>query len=210
MKILAVADIHGSQYRLNAVLDNIKKYSPDLVIICGDITQFGPGEMATNFLNQIPVETFAIPGNIDTSEVGPAISESNAENIDLKRVVKNGISFVGMGGETVSLTNVIIDKGKKRSFDEVIDEKTVLVTHVPPYKLQDKVYIGHHIGSKELKKLVENYRPRLVLCGHVHEDPGMTMFHDSVIVNCSMGKRTEGALIKIDDKIDVKMLDLHF
>jgi len=207
MKILAVADIHGSQYRLNAVLDNIKKYSPDLVIICGDITQFGPGEVATNFLNQIPVETFAIPGNIDTSEVGPAISESNAENIDLKRIVKNGISFVGMGGETVSLTNVIIDKGKKRSFGEVIDEKTVLVTHVPPYKLQDKVYIGHHIGSKELKKLVENYRPRLVLCGHVHENPGMTMFHDSVIVNCSMGKRTEGALITINDDIDVEILD---
>ena len=206
MKILAVADIHGSQYRLNAVLDNVEKYSPDLVIICGDITQFGPGEVATNFLNQIPVETLAIPGNIDTAEVGPAISESKAENIDLKRVVKNSISFVGMGGETVSLTNVITDEGKKRSFGEVIDEKTVVVTHVPPYKLQDTVYIGHHIGSKELKKLVENYQPRLVLCGHVHEDPGMTMFHDSVIVNCSMGKRTEGALIKIDDRIDVKML----
>ena len=207
MKILAVADIHGSQYRLNAVLDNIKKYSPDLVIICGDITQFGPGEMATNFLNQIHVETFAIPGNIDTSEVGPAIDNSNAENIDLKRVVKNDISFVGIGGETVSLTNVITDKGKKRSFDEVINEKTVVVTHVPPYKLQDKVYIGHHIGSRELKKLVEKYRPQLVLCGHVHEDPGMTMFHDSVIVNCSMGKRTEGALIEIDNRIDVEILD---
>jgi len=207
MKILAVADIHGSQYRLNAVLDNIKKYSPDLVIICGDITQFGPGDVATNFLNQIPVETFAIPGNIDTSEVGLAISKSSAENIDLKRVVKNGISFVGIGGETVSLINIITDEGKKRLFDEVIDEKTVLVTHVPPYKLQDKVYIGHHIGSKELKKLVENYLPRLVLCGHVHEDSGMTMFHDSVIVNCSMGKRTEGALITINDDIDVEILD---
>jgi len=207
MKILAVADIHGSQYRLNVVLDNIKKYSPDLVIICGDITQFGPGEVAKNFLNQIPVETLAIPGNIDTSEVGPAINESSAENIDLKRVIKKGISFVGMGGETVSLSNVIIDEGKKKSVDEVIDEKTVVVTHVPPYKLQDKVYIGHHIGSKDLKKLVENYRPRLVLCGHVHEDPGMTMYQDSVIVNCSMGKRTEGALIEIDDKIEVKILD---
>jgi len=68
MKILSVADIHGSQYRLNTVLNNIGKYSPDLVVICGDITQFGPREVATNFLNQIPVETFAIPGNIDTSD----------------------------------------------------------------------------------------------------------------------------------------------
>jgi len=207
MKILAVADIHGSQYRLNTLLDNIEKYSPDLVIICGDITQFGPGAVAINFLNQIPVETLAIPGNIDTSEVGPAITESSAENIDLKRVVKNGISFVGMGGETISLRAVITDKDRKKPIEELLDEKTVLITHVPPYKLQDKVYIGHHIGSKELKKLVENYLPRLVLCGHVHEDPGMTMFHDTVIVNCSMGKRTEGALIEINEGIDVNILD---
>ena len=207
MKILAVADIHGSQYRLNNVLDNVEKYSPDLVIICGDITQFGPGDVATNFLNQIPVETVAIPGNIDTAEVGDAINESNAENIDLKRVVKSGISFVGIGGEAVSLQAVITDGDEKKSVEEIIDEKTVLITHVPPYKLQDKVYIGHHIGSKELKELVEKYQPRLVLCGHVHEDPGMTTFQNSVIVNCSMGKRTEGALIEIDGEIDVKILD---
>ena len=66
MKILAVADIHGSQYRLNLVLKNVKTYSPDLVVLCGDITQFGPGEIATNFLNQIPTKTFAIPGTEDT------------------------------------------------------------------------------------------------------------------------------------------------
>ena len=52
MKILAVADIHGAQYRLNLVLKNIEIYSPDLVVICGDITQFGPGELAKNFLYQ--------------------------------------------------------------------------------------------------------------------------------------------------------------
>ena len=209
MRILSVADIHGSQYRLNTVLNNIGKYSPDLVVICGDITQFGPGEVATNFLNQIPVETFAIPGNIDTSEVGPAICKSKAENIDLKRVVKNGISFVGIGGTIPSpLSNIIIsDKYSKKPIDHVIDEKSILVTHEPPFKTQDKVFIGHHAGSKELKELVEKYKPRLVLCGHAHEDPGMTTFHESVIVNCSMGKRTEGALIEINEEIDVKILD---
>ena len=207
MKILAAADIHGAQYRLNTLLSNIVKYSPDLVVICGDITQFGPGEVAINFLNQIPIETLAIPGNIDTPEVGVAIDHSKAENIDLKRVVKKGIAFVGMGGETISLTNVITDKSEKKSVEKVIDEKTVLVTHVPPYKLQDKVYIGHHIGSKELKEIIEKYRPRLVLCGHVHEDPGVTTFHKSVIVNCSVGKRTEGMLIEINSKIDVNILD---
>jgi len=206
MKILAAADIHGAQYRLNIILDNIEKYSPDLVVICGDITQFGPGEIATNFLNQIPVETLAVPGNIDTPDVGKAIDESKAENIDLKRIVKDKISFVGMGGETISLTNLISDNKDKKSINEIIDEETILVTHVPPYKLQDKVYVGRHIGSKELKNLVEKYHPRLVLCGHVHEDPGFTRFQNSLIVNCSIGKRTEGMLIEINKEIDINIL----
>ena len=37
----------------------------------------------------------------------------------------------------------------------VIDEKSVLVTHVPPYGLQDKVYFGMHGGSKEIRELEE-------------------------------------------------------
>lgn len=207
MKILSVADIHGSQYRLNILLDNIKTYSPDLAIICGDITQFGPGEIAKNFLNQIPVETLAVPGNIDTADVGCAIQESNAENIHLKKVVKHEISFVGMGGEAINLTNVIKENGQLKSVSEVIDEHTVLVTHVPPYNLQDTVYLGRHIGSKPLLELIDTSHPRLVLCGHVHEDPGMTKYHDTIIVNCSVGKRTEGALIEIDDSITVTILE---
>jgi Icc-related predicted phosphoesterase len=78
MKLLAVADIHGLQYRLNTVLQSVDSYSPDLVVICGDITQFGPGEVAKNILNQIPCKTLAIPGNIDTPDVERAIDESNA------------------------------------------------------------------------------------------------------------------------------------
>ena len=53
MKIFAAADIHGSQYRLNIILNHVEKYEPDLVVICGDITQFGPGDVAKNFLNQM-------------------------------------------------------------------------------------------------------------------------------------------------------------
>ena len=93
MRILAVADIHGSQYRLNLVLKNVDSYTPDLVVICGDITQFGPGELATNFLNQIPVKTLAIPGNIDTFDVDQGISASNATNLDKRRVTIQGVLF---------------------------------------------------------------------------------------------------------------------
>ena len=70
MKLLAVADIHGSQYRLNLILKNIERLSPDLVVVCGDITQFGPAETAKNFLDQIPIDTLAITGNIEMGNSG--------------------------------------------------------------------------------------------------------------------------------------------
>jgi Icc-related predicted phosphoesterase len=209
MKLLATADIHGSQYRLNIILKNIEKYSPDLVILCGDITQFGPGEVAKIFLNQIPINTLAIIGNIDTSEVDQAITDSKADNLDLKRVIKNDISFVGIGGTLPSpISKIVIkDKDLEKPIEESIDEKTILVSHEPPYKTQDRVFFGHHSGSKELRELIEKCKPRLVLCGHIHEDPGITKLDKSIVVNCSMGKRTEGALIEINNEIDIKILD---
>ena len=199
MKILATADIHGSQYRLNIVLKNIERCSPDLVVICGDITQFGPKEVAKNFLDQIPVETLALTGNIDSSDVGIGIDDSKAKNIEMQKIVKDGISFVGING---------VDSRRFKTFNEknLVDEKSVIITHVPPYGSQDKIFLGMHGGSRELREIVDKHKPRLVLCGHIHEDPGISKIGKTTIVNCSMGKRGEGAIIDINDKLSVKML----
>jgi uncharacterized protein len=209
MRIYAAADIHGAQHRLNIILKNIEQYSPDLMIICGDITQFGPGEIATNFLNQIPVDTLALQGNIDTVDVSKAITNSKAKNIDCSRLVIKKLSFIGIGGDSSSplaLTQITDGKTSKL-LCELIDKKTILITHVPPYGFQDKVFINQHIGNKELRDLIESYAPRLVLCGHVHEDPGVTTYKTTTIVNCSLGKRTEGAIIDTTDEIKVKILE---
>ena len=200
LKIYAVADIHGAQYRLNLVLKNIQRYCPDLVVVCGDITQYGPGEVAKNFLDQIPIDTVAVTGNIDSQDVEKGIDDSKATRIELKKVVKKGIPFVGVSGINPDHFNTLSDK-------KMIDEKTVVVTHVPPYDTVDKIFIGMHGGSRELKSLVDKYKPRLVLSGHIHEDPGFKKIDNTVFVNCSLGKRGEGALIDINDNISVKMLE---
>lgn len=200
MKILAVADIHGAQYRLNLILKNIEKFNPDIVVICGDITQFGPGELAKTLLDQIPVETLALTGNIDSVDVVKGIDDSKATKIEMKRVVKNGIPFVGANGINPEHLKVVKDK-------KLLDETSVLVSHEPPYGAQDKIFLGMSGGSRELRELVDKYKPRLVLCGHIHEDPGFTKIGKTTVVNCSMGKRGEGALIEINKSLSVKMLD---
>ena len=200
MKIYSIADIHGSQYRLNLILKNIKKYAPDLVVICGDITQFGPGDVAKNFLNQIPVETIVVTGNIDSPDVKIGINNSKATIIELKKVIKKSIPFVGVSG--INSDDIKILEKKK-----MIDEKTILVTHVPPYNTVDKIFIGLHGGSKDLRVLVDKFKPRLVISGHIHENPGFKKINDIIFVNCSMGKYSEGAIIEINQEISIKILE---
>jgi len=208
MKLYAVADIHGAQHRLNLIVDNMKKYNPNLVVICGDITQFGPGDQATLFLNQLPGEVYAVPGNIDTTDVYQGITNSKATNLHQQRVTKHHLPFVGIGGDLdAALPELpVAVEGKHVPFIDVVTPESIIVSHVPPFGLQDKVFIGRHIGSKELREIIDEKHPRLVLCGHVHEDPGVTYHNKTVVVNCSMGKRTEGAVITINNKISVDIL----
>ncbi len=119
------------------------------------------------------------------------------------------IPFLGIGREPPpQLSNLPIDDGStKKPLKKLLKTSSVLVTHYPPYKIQDKIFIGTHGGSKELRSLIDTYKPRLVLCGHIHEDPGMTTVGDTTVVNCSMGKRTEGALVEIGDTLKVSILD---
>ena len=94
-----------------------------------------------------------------------------------------------------------------KTLGEILDETSIIVTHIPPLGLQDRIFLGLNSGSKNFRKIIDNYNPRLVLCGHIHENPGFTNYKKTIVVNCSIGKKGGGALIKLNNKINVKMLD---
>jgi len=204
IKIYATADIHGAQHRVNEALSAIKKYKPDLVVIAGDITQFGPGDVATLILNQFPEPVFAVPGNIDTADVWKGIERSHATNLHKNQIEFKNLMFTGINGVDDAETELFLSDP---SFNDLLDSTQVLVTHVPPHGFQDAVFLGKHAGSKPLRKIMDKIQPRLVISGHIHEKPGYTTHERTTIVNCSMGKRGQGALIQVNDEIDVTMLD---
>ena len=212
MQILATADIHGSQYRMNQFIEAIEEHSPDLAIVCGDITHLGPGELAKILLDQIPIDAMAIPGNMDTMDVFEYIDKSKATNLHLKKVKKNGQTFVGIGGSDTMPFHIcrqppVSEDDVKEKLHEIMEENCILVTHVPPYGVQDSAFLGMHAGSRWIREVVEKYKPKLHLCGHIHENPGFSKLGETVVVNCSVGKQGKGALIEIDEKIKVKMLE---
>ncbi|MFA4953500.1 MAG: metallophosphoesterase [Candidatus Pacearchaeota archaeon] len=104
---------------------------------------------------------------------------------------------------------LIINKAKKESDNAKRVLKSfrnldILLCHQPPYGFLDKVtsrynppksWIGKHAGSKLILDYVRKYRPRYVLCGHIHEGEGKKKIGKIEIYNLGVAGHV---LINID------------
>ncbi len=50
--------------------------------------------------------------------------------------------------------------------------KSIWVMHSPPWGTNlDRIYGGHSVGSRSIRRFIEAFQPRLTLHGHIHESP---------------------------------------
>ncbi len=186
IRILAFADIHGRSERVARVRALVAEHAPGVVLLSGDITHAGEGTEALALLRTLPVSVLAAPGNMD----GPGAVDEITRHGGLaggQPVVIRGVSFGGPNVETAC---------------------DVLVTHEPPLGTLDLTMVRTRAGSRRVLELLTRYRPRLLVCGHVHESPGVARVGETLVVNCSMGNgRTAGALIELaEEGADARLL----
>lgn len=67
----------------------------------------------------------------------------------------------------------------------------ILVSHQPPYGHSDHCRDGfagrvRHLGSRELLVAIDRVRPKLVICGHIHDGYGRSEYQGIPIYNVSM------------------------
>jgi len=85
-----------------------------------------------------------------------------------------------------------------QSINRVLDrfnKLDILVTHVPPYGVLDRVesatippsWIGRHAGSKTVLEYIRRQQPRYVICGHIHEAEGYERVGKSQVYNLGAG-----------------------
>ncbi len=203
MLIYAVADIHGKPDRLAGIRHQVESHHPDVIVVAGDITNFAAPGPAISLLNGMPAPVLAIRGNTDLMRVEDLFKRcANITPLHLNRTILGTTPFVGLSGTIpVPFRSRIRFKEKQlfKSAEALIDKRTVVVAHPPPFGYLDDVFGHLHAGSRRLYNLVVKCQPMLVLCGHIHQCGGMTTINKTMIVNCNMAGQNDGALIAVDD-----------
>jgi Icc-related predicted phosphoesterase len=212
MRIYAVADIHAKQYRLDLIRENIDRHAPDVLIAAGDIANYFNPLPVFHELNNLPVPVLAVRGNTDPRSANRILKDgSNLYNLHLNPMTVNHIRFVGIGGtipvpfksRLCLLENRLIKRLKA-----CLTPETVLVAHPPPRGILDMVLGRFSAGSNAVFSILQDQPPRLFICGHIHETPGVVSYNGTAVINCTMGKKSAGALIEYDghSKPDIEML----
>ena len=179
----------------------------DLILIAGDITDFGPDEYANKLLDMFEKPIMAIPGNCDPQTILKVLDNSKATNLHNTSKRIGNITFIGLGGSNPTpfdtpfeLSEDEIESNLYKLVTEtenIQDNSTiVLLTHAPPHGTVDEIPIGH-VGSTAIKKFVG--RVDLIVCGHIHEARGVMKVGKTVVVNPGMILEGNGAVITITE-----------
>ncbi len=212
MRIYAVADIHGNTKKINKIKTVIAEESPDILVIPGDITNYCFPKKIFSRLENIPIPILGIRGNSDFKTVeGLLQNQENTTLLNRSPQTVQGFEFIGLNGTIPFpfLSKICIWESKYiKPVKMLISSHTILVVHAPPRGLQDKVGGRFSAGSFNLSALIENHPPLMVLCGHVHEQAGYQFLKNTLVVNCAMNKKYNGAIIECgkDIPLRVKML----
>lgn len=180
MKILAAGDLHGDRSLAQRLAEKAVKENADLVIITGDITHFdqsADGIMGP-FVKKNKKVLF-VPGNHDSFATADfLVNMYGVKNIHGYSVRYEDIGIFGCGGANVGPVTTFQEKEiieiLQKGFDKIkYLPKKIMVTHVHPSETVMEQFSTFIPGSPGVKKAIEQFKPDILLCSHVHEAEGI-------------------------------------
>ncbi len=193
MDILAIPDIHGDTNRLKKMSTQME--AADIVLLVGDITNFGREHEATEIIKIVQQHNFnilAVAGNCDFPPVAEYLDKLGI-NIESSHQVIDGIGFVGLGASLYSPSrgtpNEVSEQDLANNLDRAISELPdatpfVLVSHQPPRDTAaDRIMEGVHVGSHSVRQFLEKHQPLVCFSGHIHEGSGIDAIGETQVVN---------------------------
>ena len=189
MKLLLFSDLHRDATAARRLVEQAPAF--DVIVGAGDFATVrrGLGDVI-GILKAIEQPIVLVAGNSETPEElrEACASWKNAHVLHGSGVVLEGIPFFGLGG-AVPVTpfgSWSFDLTEEQASELLAQcpERAVLVTHSPPKGALDVSSSGRSLGSVAVREVVERRRPRLVVCGHIHQSGGNeARLGESAVVN---------------------------
>lgn len=205
MKILAASDIHNDKKAIDNLVSKAEKENVDLVLLCGDLT-FAEADLTGIIgpFKKINKKVILIPGNHETfasveflaKQYAPGVYNLHGRSV----LFYNEIGIFGCGSANIGLFELpesevreLLEKAHSKIKDA---KKRIMITHAPPYGTTlDALWV--HVGSKGVRKVIEEFQPDLALCGHIHETFGKhTTIGKTKVINVG----PKGIIIDIEKK----------
>ncbi|HYA35723.1 MAG TPA: metallophosphoesterase [Candidatus Binataceae bacterium] len=209
MKIVSFGDVHMATRNLARMGDILR--DTDLIIISGDLTNFGGVDDARKVLDDVRAacsRVLAMPGNLDQPEVFPFLEK---EGIALHGhgLVVDGLAIFGCGGSTVTpfrtpseFTEEEVYAALQKGYDEVAGRNPALmVCHTPPFDTKcDRIASGKAVGSIAARKFIEEHQPAACISGHIHESAGVDTIGVTKVFNAGPFKGGGYIVVEFDGK----------
>jgi uncharacterized protein len=176
VKILAFSDLHRDLAQGARLVEMAAE--AEVVIGAGDFASMHEGlEETIEALAGIAVPTVLVPGNNETADALRAATGgwSAATVLHGEGTTIDGVEFFGLGaGIPVTPWEWSFDLDDQAATEMLAPcpEDAVLVLHSPPKDHCDSAGGGGNFGSPALLRAIEEKRPRLAVCGHIHESWG--------------------------------------
>jgi Icc-related predicted phosphoesterase len=185
MKFLCVCDLHGEDTCLDYLRDALARVKPDAIVIAGDLTAPGPASFADDLLAFLKgKKVFAVHGNMDNERVIRLLGERGA-SIHGRTTKFKGCCIAGIGGSNPTPFHTPTEYSEEEIARVLKDigRVDVFVSHFPPFNTAaDLVAGGAHAGSRALRDWILAVKPRVVVCGHIHENAGIESLGETKIV----------------------------
>jgi len=212
-RLLCITDIHNRLEPFRCILENAG--SIDMVLLGGDLTNFGTPadvERVVQTVQSANLAVLAVAGNCDSAQVDQRLAELGVS------VARRGVIIEDLGIQGLSaappwhrgmyeLTEEEMAEHLRTGYEQVKDARWhVVLSHVPPRGVTlDRTHFFQHIGSTALREFVDEFRPALVVCGHVHESRGVEKIGPTTVVNCGPAGSGYYAVAEIGDQVRVDL-----
>lgn len=215
MKIISFGDVHMATRNLARMGEAMR--DTDLVIVSGDLTNFGGSADASKVIDEVRAacaRVLALPGNLDRADVIPLLERAGVA-LHGRGTVIEGVGIFGCGGSNITPFKTPLELSEEeiyatlmRGYAEVRDVRPLLmVCHTPPFETRcDRIVGGRAVGSTAARRFIEEFRPDLCISGHIHEAAGVDAIGPTTIVNA--GPFKDGGYIVVrasDGRLDARL-----